>query len=469
MLFVARPLNFRYIVTVSENQKVQDILIKKRASQRLFSQSLKEMGSFFQFPFAEDFSEEAKLVWLVRLRWVALTLFFFLAGPAYIVKSLNSTTLIIYLGILSFLFLFNLFTYLLFVEPQRSIGSVFVGFQLTIDLMALACLLLISGGFGNPFVALFLVNAAIGGVLIRGSLSWPFITLCHALLLALQIQYVPHHIRHDGQDVLIQVVASHVMVFSAWLVMRSLGAYLEKHFSTLTQSRLLLEKQDRLRAIGALAAGFSHEFASPLNAAQLRLDRLERELQKISVPSNILENLSKAQSSIQNCETVIRQMNSSQLDVREYQLKKINMNEFLLEIVSSWQAEYPQAHLTIRNTLEQPLWISPINLAQVILNLLDNAFEANPAGNIQLDVRLENAWVVLTVEDQGPGFQELVLKRQGEPFITTKDQGTGLGLYVSEIFVQSMGGKLTLQNKKHESGAIVKMSWPLNYGEGTLS
>lgn len=51
------------------------------------------------------------------------------------------------------------------------------------------------------------------------------------------------------------------------------------------------------------------------------------------------------------------------------------------------------------------------------------------------------------------------LSRQGEPFVTTKENGTGLGLYVSEIFAQSLGGKLTLANTR--AGAVVNLSWPL--------
>lgn len=426
---------------------------------------------FFEFPKVERHYENAKLIWIVRLRWAAISLFFFLAGPGYIFGALNASTLGFFIGIIGFLFVFNLFTYLIFADSKKPVGSVFICFQLALDLTALASLLLISGGFENPFIALFLLNAGLGGVLIRGQFSLPFIFLCHAFLVALQKPYVIENIEARQNFFWIYIFASHILVFSGWLVMRSLGTYLESHFENQSLLSIQTEKQDRLRALGALAAGFSHEFASPLNAAVLQLDRLERiltESNKLTVQQleerlrQAREGVLETKDSIRKCEHVIHSMNAAQLDVRTYNLKPVNMMNFIQEIADSWCAEHRNANLVILNTLKNSLLISPINLAQVILNLLDNAFEANPGGQILLSLKTENNWVILSVDDCGPGFSKKMLQHRGEPFITTKKQGTGLGLYVSEIFVQSLGGHLSIKNKsEYETGAIVMLRWPL--------
>lgn len=412
----------------------------------------------------EGHSEQSKLVWLARLRWAAIGLFFFLAIPGYIYGALNRETLVIYVGLLAVLFIFNLVTHLFFIESRKDVGPLFICLQLTLDLVILSSLLLASGGFRNPFVALFLVNAGLGGVLIRGRFSWPFIILCHALLSVLQIQLF---IDNEGlsQIAWAYVFASHILLLSVFLVMRSLGFYLENHFAHQAQAKIQYEKQDRLRALGALAAGFSHEFASPLNAAKLRIDRLERNLNTLNENAEwyraARENLAEAKISIGICESVIRSMNGSQLDVRDQNLKSVSMSEFIPDVTDSWLEEHPGAQLRIENNMNSRLLISPINLAQVLLNLLDNAFEANPSAPIRLQLGSDKDWVVLSVDDQGPGFSERVLSRRGEPFVTTKEGGTGLGLYVSEIFVQSLGGHLVITNKEDQSGATVTLSWPL--------
>lgn len=423
-----------------------------------------EIANFFRFPKIEGHTENAKLNWLVRLRWGAIGLFVCMAGPGYIFGALNRTTIMIFIGIIGFLFIFNLLTHLIFVESKTPVGPLFIGFQLAFDLAVLTALLLISGSFGNPFVALFLLNAGLGGVLIRGRNSWPFVVLCHAFLIALQIEFATDQMDLSQQTFWIFVFVSHILVFSVWLVMRSLGTYLESHFESLSQSRVQTEKQDRLRAIGALAAGFSHEFASPLNAAKLGLDRLERAFSNIEHSqgwaTSAKENLAEAKDSILACESVIHSMNASQLDVRDHNLKPVNMKEFIQDVMGSWLEEHRDAQLLVENQITTSLLISPINLAQVILNLLDNAFEANPKGKIIFNLREIHNSIELTVNDEGPGFSERVLSRQGEPFVTTKSNGTGLGLYVSEIFVQSLGGNMTISNKANSSGSLVTLNWP---------
>lgn len=62
--------------------------------------------------------------------------------------------------------------------------------------------------------------------------------------------------------------------------------------------------------------------------------------------------------------------------------------------------------------------------------------------------------------DEGPGFHASVLRQRGEPFVTTKKNGTGLGLYVSELFAQSLAGHLEVKNKASH-GAVVSMCWPI--------
>ncbi|MES2803494.1 MAG: HAMP domain-containing sensor histidine kinase [Bdellovibrionota bacterium] len=417
------------------------------------------INSLFTFGTSDDL-EMAKLVWLVRLRWAVILLFFFLAAPAYIFGFLTSATLTFYIGIICFLFLFNWLTQLTFISPTKKITPFFICFQLALDLIVLFSLLMITDGFVNPFIGLFILNAGLGAVLIRGQYSWPFIIICHVLLVALQLDYIINNINQlDKYNFLFMFVA-HLLVFATWIVMRSLGSYLENHFKNFAQIRLRAERQDRLRSLGALAAGFSHEFASPLNTAKLRLDRLQKYLSKLSPSHEINENITEAQMGIAACESVIHQMNCSQLDVRDFRTKNISVNDLITDVIDSWKEENPEALLEIKMQKNINLQIPPINFAQVILNLLDNAIEASRHGKIQLLFDIDNDHARLIIHDEGPGFSDQILNRQGEPFITTKDHGTGLGLYVSNLFAQSLGGQLSLANKSPRGGQVM-ISWPL--------
>lgn len=439
--------------------KIESKKINYSLNFDIFKSLYSHVLGFFRFPhFAQDF-EYAKLLWLFRLRCLAIFLFFFMSIPSFFYGPLNYISFVVYLGILAFLVLFNVLTYFVFIRNKNSISPIVLPLQMAVDLSVLSSLLFFTGGFENPFVALFLLHSVLGALLIRDKFSWPFILLCHSFVIALQIQYAYRHSFEYSDKLFVLFLMGHIMLFGVWLVMRSLGQFLEVQFEGIAQARIRIEKQDRLRSIGALAAGFSHEFASPLNAAKLRLDRLQDLLSTPPANAKILENINEAQKSILACEAVIHSMNSSQLDIRSHALKKIRILEFLHDVVDSWKEAFPNIEVKLDIQTDAEVYFSAINFAQVLFNLLDNAYEARPSGSIELKFMVENQMAYLYVKDNGPGFLKMVLDRQGEPFVTSKQSGTGLGLYVSEIFAQSMGGKLLLAN--HSSGAIVSIQWPL--------
>lgn len=411
-----------------------------------------DAARLFHFPFTNGVSEKAKLLWLVKLRWVAITLFFVLCVPALLSGNLNRATAPIYLGLLGVLIIFNLISQLLIADSKNPIGPVVICFQLAFDLLALSGLLAVSGAAQNPFILMFLLNASLGGILIAGRLSWPFLLLTHTLLGVLQFQTVLFPQNRPDDISAARLFVFHLMVLGFWLVMRSLGTYLERHSERQNQARLALEKQDRLRSIGALAAGFSHEFASPLNVAKIRLERLNRHLADS-------EDASEALHAILICQKIIHRMNSSQMDSRDFQFKRLVVSDLLRDVIESWQEDKPQARLSmhIENGIESVL--PPVNFSQVVINLLDNAYEAHPEGIIKVRLQKNEDTIDLSFEDDGPGFQSSVLRQRGEPFVTTKKNGTGLGIYVSELFAQSLSGHLQVKNRPTK-GATVSISWP---------
>lgn len=228
--------------------------------------------------------------------------------------------------------------------------------------------------------------------------------------------------------------------------------HLERQAKREAQAQIIIERQDRLRAIGALAAGFSHEFASPLNSAKIRLERACRE--------QPTEDITEALEAVKDCETVVHQMNSSQIDSRHFAFREVILADLLKDIVDSWREEHPETSVQFRIEDRSSDLIPPINFAQAVLNLLDNAEEAAPEKEINVTLRCSNERFHLYVSDQGPGFIASVLARFGEPFVTTKAAGTGLGLYVSHLFCQSLGGSLTIRPSKELCGAEVHLEWP---------
>lgn len=434
---------------------------KHKALQRLgavFQSKIESLQTLLKFPSHIFNTEVAKLIWIVRLRWAALILFLILTAPALRYGYLDRSTIVSYLACIGVLLFFNLSSVFLFTEQKRKVNPLTICFQLGADLIILTCLLGLTKGIFNPFLALFFLNASLGGILIPGRLALPFLILTHTLLGLLQVKYLMSLQASPTQIFYGIVIVSHLLVFAFWVIMRNLGSYLERKNKDQAHATLLLERQDRLRSIGALAAGFSHEFASPLNTAKLRLQRLFRQK---SLAEDLKEDLSEALSAIHECENIILQMNSSQLDSRDFKYKEVPASELLTDIVDSWKDENPDAIIVLNAKTKALAHLPPINFAQVVLNLLDNAYEAAASKPIQIDLFVKDENFHLEISDQGEGFADVVLDKQIEPFITTKVHGTGLGLYVSQLFANSLGGQLKARNLSHPtSGAQVQIIWP---------
>jgi two-component system sensor histidine kinase RegB len=405
--------------------------------------------NYFLLPFWEVHSEKAKLQWVLRLRWCAIVFLALLAVPGFLDHFLDAATLPIYLGAVALLMAFNLLTQGFWLGEEIQLGPVFLFVQMVLDLVVLSGLLLLSGGLSNPFYVLFYLNMSLGAVLLSGPRGYGFLLLGHLALALVQGMTL----WNDAMPVT-HLEVQHIVLFLSFFVSRSLGNVLLAQQEKLGQARIWAEKMDRLRALGALTAGFSHEFASPLNAVRLRLER--------EIKRNPSKDLDEALLAVGDCEAVLRSMNQSQLDPRAHRPQPFELDRVIGEVIASWRRDHGdplcEQNLHARAEVEIPL----VNFAQALMNFLDNAVEAALGGKIQVSSERRAEDFLIQVEDEGPGFSAEVLERFGEPFVTTKPTGTGLGLYSAQLYAQSLGGRVSIGNRAG-GGASVRLHIPLSH------
>ena len=404
--------------------------------------------SLLQFPAGHRSPADAKLAWLVKLRWAALALAFAFVVPALSLGLLARADLSFYMGVLGCTGLFNLFTVLLLRERSRAAGADLLVLQMVFDLFALTALLRLMGGLANPLAVVFYLHVVLGGVLLQRGRSWLFLLCLHGALAWLQAASFRVPL---AQQNFAWLLLPHLVVLLFWHTVHFLGKHLDLQHRLLLGATVAAEKQDRLRALGALTAGFSHEFASPLQTLRLRLDRLARE-------NETNADIIAAREALADCTRVLHAMNQSPVDPRVAAPREADLARLAREIAERWAGENRAVELALEEGLHQK--VSVVGFAQVLINLLDNAAEAAPGGRIRLSLAEEAGRLTLRVEDQGPGLPRQVLARLGEPFNTTKPAGTGLGLYVTELFALSVNGSLVAENLPG-GGAAVGLRWPV--------
>ena len=402
--------------------------------------------------------EYSKIVWLHRLRWVVTIVFFILSVPLYFNQFLNRQQFVIYVGLISILGLVNFFTSLLYSDQKKDVPTLAVFYQLTLDLIIATSLLFVSGSFSNPLCMIIFLNTFISGFLLSRTYSTAFLFLSHSCIGILQIFNIYSQKTNLDDRSIFTMMIFHFINLSCWFLARLIGHFFKKQNDLQIQQAHSIEKLNRLKAVGALAAGFSHEFASPLTAAKLSLDRAMRNLDRTQNTESLKHDLTLAIESLQACESVVGQMNTSQMDIRNFSFKKVKIKELLADIIDSWKEENPHAQIISQIEGEEFAIVPVINFAQVVINLLDNAYESAHSEPIEVILKVHTQFVELMIRDNGAGFSLDILNRVGEPFITTKPSGHGLGLYVAGLFAESLGGKLNLSNT--EKGAQVRIIWP---------
>ena len=231
----------------------------------------------------------------------------------------------------------------------------------------------------------------------------------------------------------------------------------------------------RVIAMGQLSAALAHELNQPLGAILrnaeagelfLRQDRPDlEELRGIFV--DIQRDDQRAAEVIDRMRALLRR--------RELRFEVIALDALIGQVAdllgSEMQARQVALHTTIPPKLPQ-VRADRVHLQQVLVNLLQNSMDALDEaqnGPRQMEVsavELEGGWVELAVKDSGIGIDPDRLPDLFEPFVTTKREGTGIGLAVSKTIVEAHGGRIRAENNPG-GGACIRFSLPVAPREGT--
>jgi len=205
---------------------------------------------------------------------------------------------------------------------------------------------------------------------------------------------------------------------------------------------LELRREDRLRALGRLAAGLAHEIRNPLNSISLTVQLLERRLDTNTIRR---EDLRTVRSEVERLSVLLNDL----LDLQRSRQPRPELQPILPVLkhcVSLVEQQARMQNVTVQ--LEEASeditgFFDSQELTQTIVNLLLNALEASPDGGlVHVRVLLRDGLAQVQVDDDGSGLGMEQQEHLFEPFYTTKPAGTGLGLAVSRELMRSQGGDL---------------------------
>jgi signal transduction histidine kinase len=405
----------------------------------------------------------AQQAWVSRLRWVAGVMVVSGGLLEYAWLHWYGTGLrIAFLGcgILAYNAVFRAFSRWIIRQPRdqfRESVYVLVWTQIIADLICLTFLTLLTGGYDSPLRSLFVCHMVFASLLLDRIRAFGVALVAIGMIEAAMLITGGHPTQ------------SQIAIGLGWDLTLLATVYLANRLtqSLRTQRLRLIQKNRRIRAMsdrlarqqqsmiqqekmvamGQMAAGVAHEVANPLASMDGLLQLLERRPEKITP-----ENLARLREQIARINTIVRQLTDFAHPGGDWQLA--NLNDVVSTALEVLRFDRRLKQTTIEKNLDPaipPTRLQPAAIEQVLINLALNAADAmdgvtNP--RLEVATQLAPGEILLRIADNGAGITPAIRTHIFEPFFTTKPigKGTGLGLSISYSLVQKHAGRIEVSS-----------------------
>jgi signal transduction histidine kinase len=236
-----------------------------------------------------------------------------------------------------------------------------------------------------------------------------------------------------------------------------------------------IRRVENLASLTTLAAGVAHEIKNPLGSMSIHIHLLQKILEKDKKKYEEKSNAAPAYEDIANHLSVLNEeidrLNRIVVDflfaVRPMDLTLVsgNINTLIRDILSFVQYELDELHIICVSELQNELPLVDFDrhyMKQALLNLVKNAIEAmSPGGILTIKTEVSDNGVVISIGDTGSGISEENQAKIFEPYFTTKNMGTGLGLTLVFKIIQEHKGEIALRSGEGR-GTVFIITLPIS-------
>jgi two-component system sensor histidine kinase RegB len=231
----------------------------------------------------------------------------------------------------------------------------------------------------------------------------------------------------------------------------------------LAATQAVLSREQRLSALGGLAAAAAHELGTPLATIQVVTKEMARSLE----PGPLLEDVQLLMGQAERCRDILRKLSRAP-DTEDAHHARMSLSQLLDEVSDPHRGEQilintdvscaPGAAILEVRRLPEVLH----GLAAFVENAVDFA-----EASVELTAYYDDARLFVEVRDDGPGFSPDVIARLGQPYVTTRSHGEGsrsghmgmgLGFFIAKTLLERTGAEVTFRNARR-GGAVISAQW----------
>ncbi len=422
----------------------------------------------------KSFTEESRQEILARSLPPAIT-FAILAVLVFVIPKLNDEHLL-FVGppclIIILASLWRVALYFQWQKKKADFSNIWLQFNIASLINSVcwgtALSLVVYQNESSPLIVTFalLIAAAIGNASIftlgnDTKLHIPFVTL--TLLPLTGISFYQYSISLDHGDLGIAII-----LFLGMIYMLSQGRVHRRRFAEkikaendllssqqeLLQQRAMTEHANRLASVGEMAAGFAHEINNPLTVISGNLELLQAHLAKTDADAQVVKHAGRALNASQRISKIVKSLRTLSYRSADEGRDWHNIATIVNETLELYVERIESHQIRISSELiEQKIWCDDVQIMQVFLNLLNNAFdvvENLPTADrwIKVIVQIQNNQLILSLTNGGKAIDKDLVTKIFTPFFTTKPvgQGMGLGLAISRSLALRHKGDLQVQH-----------------------
>lgn len=416
----------------------------------------------------------------VRLRTLTLLRWLAVAGQTSAIFTVHfafgfPAPLGLCLGVIAASAWLNIFVLMRF-SSQRLLTDREAAFYISFDILQLCALLFLTGGLQNPFAALILAPVTIAASVLPLRLAALVGALAIAGISVLGVYHFPLPWR-PGETLAMPSVyiagvwtalAFSVAFFAAYA--HRIAAESAQMKTALTATQMVLAREERLNALGGLAAAAAHELGTPLATIQVTASEMADEL-KGQGPLEEDARLLVSQS--RRCREILSRL-SSRGEEGDEMLDRISLDALAREAAEPF-IDRPRGPAIIFEMIGEgaaPVLRRRPEILYGLRNIIENSV-GFAASKILVTGRWSTDEVSISVHDDGPGFSPDVLARLGEPYVSQRRQsrnpsvrkaGMGLGFFIAKTLLERSGAKIVFDNldwaePPGAGGAWVSASW----------
>jgi len=401
---------------------------------------------------------------LVNLRWIAIIGQLIAVNFVYFILKLNlpiiESHIIIFIGFITNIILqFNI--------RNNQLKDPYSAFFLIYDIFQISTLLYLTGGIFNPFSLLIIIPSIIsstflsmGTTIILGTLTIGllfFLKENHEILPGLDV-YNFNFPEYYLEGALVSIIIG--LVFLSYFGIRFSGET-KKRSEALDKLQQIMAKEYELDSLGGQAAAAAHSLGTPLATISVVSKELKKEIGDQSKHSKDLDLLI---SQAKRCSDILKQISKKEISDDQF-INLITAEDLLEEIIISFEKTSDKKINLYEKEDKNKINIkrSP-EIVYGLRNFIGNAIKfADKEVCIKLisDERI----LTLSINDDGPGFAEDIIKLIGEPYLKSKSKktagkaGLGLGIFLGKTLLERKKAQLTFFNNEELKGATVKISW----------